>query len=184
MSLVNKKTTEQSIRPITTELIMKSFKGDTKFDLTVGELRTVLQSCDMLKDMSAIPYDDSKKLQKNISNINFALSPLQEEANLIEERRGDINDRAMKATTDEQISDLKKDRKANSDETQKFNSKKHKIELFTFPEENFVKKDEDREKFGVKKINQGNGQPPMEVDRYPYFLELLGLGIITEKTEK
>lgn len=160
---------------------MNQFKGDTKFDFTVAELRTAAEACNILKDMSALPYEEGKKLQKNISIISPLLVPLQDEANIIDGRKDDINERVIKATTPEALEGLKKDRTSHNEEVRKFNNKKHSVMLFIIPEEKFITTEEDKAKFGAKKFNQKEGHPPLEVERYPYFLELIGLGIITEK---
>lgn len=175
MTLINKKTTEQSIRSI-----MKSFKGETEFKLTPGELDTALHHCNMLKDMSTLAYEDGKKLQKNVSIISTILLPIQADANLLNERRDDMNERASKATTQEELEKLKEDRKKHAVEVKTYNEKKHSIHLFKVPEDKFITEEKDKANFGVKKINQQQG-PPLEVERYPCFLELLGLGIISEK---
>ncbi len=175
MTLI-KQTTEKTIRSI-----MKSFKGDTEFKFTPGELDSIVYHCNILKDMSTIPFEEGKKLQKNVSIASELLAPIQADATLINERREDMNERASKAATPDDLETLKKERKNYASDVEKYNKKKHTISLFTVSEEKFVKGDEDIAKFGIKKIPQQQGQPPIEIERYPSFLELLGLGIITEK---
>lgn len=162
MSLKTNK--ERSIRSVTKSL----YNGDTKFDLTFFEINEKIFHCNMLKDMSAISFDSSIKLNRNSKILVLALDELSEAGEILTERAENINERIK---NEGETEDLKKLRADTDKLIVEHNNRTISVHLYTLDQADFPT---DKEKFGSKLIQSG------QRDRFASFLELLG-NIIKEK---
>ena len=155
-------------------------ESKTEFSLTFQVLVDIKAHCDILKDFFNTSLTTLRKLHKNSKIIAEIITALQEEGELINQRKAEIEKRVLEFNSSPQNADkegpeLKKKIEEVKDEIKKFNKKQHEVELYTVSITDFPS---ERDKFGKKVVGKGQ-QFEHEIDYVTSYLELLGT-VITD----
>lgn len=140
-----------------------------EFNLTFDEASDIDFNCRVLKDFAHINLLACRKLHENTKVLKPVLDRLSDDGKNLNDRRISLNEALSKGATVELLkshADLEK-------EIISHNRRVHTFYLYTVPFEAFPFEEADREKYGIKIINDGFGKP-IEVDRVTCWLELQG----------